>query len=127
MHITLIPQRRDDALVVKKLNDKLTINGVAYDLSVVPEGATLPASATDCEFLVGNIERISGVLHLSLLLPHGANPPQAMAFPEPIISPANGLLSLPVAPPPPPPETMPTEPVPPAPPTTTTITPEPTA
>lgn len=95
MHITLIPQRRDDTLTVTKQGDLLTINGTAYDFSVVTEGATLPASATDCPFLTGNIERIGGVLRLSLLLPTGQNATPAANFPAPIINPANGLLELP--------------------------------
>lgn len=95
MHLTIIPQRRDDAIAVSKQGDALTINGSAYDFSVIPEGATLPASAVDCEFITGNIERINGVLHISLILPHGTNPSQAVAFPAPIINPPDGVLELP--------------------------------
>lgn len=95
MHITLSPQRRDDTLEVSKQGDILTINGSAIDLSVIPEGATLPASAVSSEYLMGNIERIAGVLHLTLLLPHGPDPSQAVAFPVPIINPADGALELP--------------------------------
>lgn len=95
MHITLIPQRRDDKLVVSKAGDTLTINGTAYDLSVIPDGATLPASATDCEYLTGTIERIAGVLHLSLILPTGQDATQAANFPAPIINPADGVLEIP--------------------------------
>lgn len=95
MHINLIPQRRDDALSVSTQGDTLTINGAAFDFSIIPEGATLPASAVDCEFVTGTVERINGVLHISLILPHGPNPSQAVAFPEPIINPADGVLELP--------------------------------
>ena len=95
MHITLIPQRRDDSLTVSKQGDALTINGVTYDFSVIPDGATLPASAVDCEYITGPVERINGVLQISLVLPHGPNPSQAVAFPEPLINPADGVLELP--------------------------------
>ena len=95
MQITLIPQRRDDTLSVTKAGDILTINGTPYDFSVIPEGATLPASATDCPFLAGDIERIAGVLHLALVLPTGPNATHAANFPAPIINPADGLLELP--------------------------------
>lgn len=95
MKITLNPQRRDDAITVSKLGDILTINGVDYDFSVIPDGATLPASAVDCEFISGDIERIGGVLHLAITLPHGSNPSQAVAFPAPLINPADGVLELP--------------------------------
>ena len=95
MRITLNPQRRDATLIVSKHGDTLTINGVAYDFSVIPDGATLPASAVDCEYITGNIERINGVLHISLILPHGPNPSQEVAFPAPIINPPDGVLELP--------------------------------
>jgi hypothetical protein len=95
MKILFSPQRSDGAIVVSKVGDALTINGDAFDFSIIPDGATLPASATDCPFLTGDIERVAGDLHLTLLLPHGPNPPQAVAFPEPIINPADGPLELP--------------------------------
>lgn len=95
MQITITPQRRDDNLIVSKAGETLTINGTAFDFSVIPEGATLPASAVDCEYLKGNIERINGILHISLILPHGPNPSQAVAFPAPLINPLDGVLELP--------------------------------
>lgn len=95
MKITLAPQRRDDTLAVSKQGDTLTINGEAFDFSVIPDGATLPASAVACEFIAGPVERINGVLQISLILPHGPNPSQAVAFPEPLINPADGVLELP--------------------------------
>ena len=95
MKISLSPQRRDDTLTVTKQGDTLTINGTAYDFSVVPDGATLPKDATDCAWLASDVERIDGVLHLTLLLPHGANASEAARFPQPIINPADGVLELP--------------------------------
>ena len=95
MHITITPQRRDDTLTVSKAGDTLTINGTAFDFSVIPDGATLPASAVDCKYVTGNLERIAGVLHLSLLLPTGPDASHAANFPAPIINPADGVLELP--------------------------------
>lgn len=95
MKITIIPQRRDGALSVSKQGDTLTINGKVYDFSVIPEGATLEAGGTDCEFLPGAIERTGGVLYLSLIVPHGASPTHEQAFPAPLINPPDGLLELP--------------------------------
>jgi len=95
MQISFSPQRRDDTLHVTKQGDALTINGVTFDFSVIPDGATLPASAVSCEYVTGNVERIGGVLHLTLTLPHGANPSQGVAFPAPLIDPADGVLELP--------------------------------
>lgn len=95
MNIIFTPQRRDDSLTLNKQGDMLIICGTAYDFSTIPEGATLPASATDCPFLLGNIERISGVLRLSMILPVGVNATQAASFPAPIINAPDGALDLP--------------------------------
>lgn len=95
MQISFSPQRRDDALQVSKLGDVLTINGTAFDFSVIPDGATLPASAVACEYITGDIERIGGVLHLVLVLPVGPDASQAANFPEPLINTADGVLEFP--------------------------------
>lgn len=97
MQINLSPQRRDDTLAVSKSDDTLTINGTAYDLSVIPDGATLPdaAKATGCEFLINSIERINGELQLTLLLPNAADASESARFPQPIINPHDGPLELP--------------------------------
>lgn len=95
MKITLLPQRRDDTLKVVKSGDTLTINNVAYDFSVIPNGALLPKGAVDCPWLASDVERIDGVLHLSLILPHSVTASEAARFPSPIISPADGPLEFP--------------------------------
>ncbi len=84
MKIMFIPQRRDESLSLSVLGDEVTVNGVAYDLSVVPEGASLPASATDCEHFFGDISRANGELSIGVVLPHCSNPHRAIAFPDPI-------------------------------------------
>lgn len=87
---------RQDRLAVTKHGGALTINGTTLDLSVIPDGATLPADAVDCEYVVDKIERIDGVLHLTLLLPYYSLPqPQGVLFPGPIVSPTDGELELP--------------------------------
>lgn len=101
MHITLTPTRSDAALTLHRAGDILTINGETLDLSVIPEGASLPASAVDCPWLTGEITRIGGALHLALILPHGPipwpAPPEAAAVthPAPIHVIADGPISLP--------------------------------
>lgn len=95
MNIKLVPQRSDAPLLVSKIGDILTINGVAYDFSPLPEGATLPADAVDCTSVVGPVERINGELQITLLLPHGPNPTQEQAFPEDILNPPDGDILLP--------------------------------
>ena len=95
MHITLSSQRSDAALSLTKFGDTLTINNEAFDFAPLPDGATLPASALRCDFIVGPVERIDGVLHITLLLPHGAGASEAARFPAPIINPPDGPLELP--------------------------------
>ncbi len=100
MKIVLTPQRRDDALEVLKSGEVLTINGEQFDFSVLPDGAAIPAGEVPCDWIVGPIERISGELRLTMILPHGPNPSQAVAFPAPVVDPPDGPLALPFDPPP---------------------------
>lgn len=106
MEITLFPrlQAQGDALVLDALQisrqgQALTINGQSFDFSVVPNGATLPDAqqATGCAYFFGPMERdTAGVLKLSLWLPcdfKGAS--ESARFPEPIIDPPDGPVSLP--------------------------------
>lgn len=95
MQIKFNPQRRDDALAVVKQGDTLIVNGIEYDFSTIPEGATLPADAIDSDLFSGPVERIAGVLHVTLTLPHGPNPSQAVAFPEPVTVIEDGIVELP--------------------------------
>lgn len=99
--ITLIPQRRDDSLTLHCAGDVLTTNDTAFDFTQLPEGATLPRDAVDCDWLASDVTRIDGVLHLALILPHGpippVPPPEALAvlFPAPLHITGDGPVALP--------------------------------
>lgn len=95
MQINWNPQRRDDSLTVVKQGDILIVNGTEYDFRSIPEGATLPAEAIDSDLFSGPVERINGELVLTLTLPHGPNPSQAVTFPQPITVMADGPVALP--------------------------------
>lgn len=95
MHITLSPVRLDETLTATRTGDVLTLNGEAFDFGPLPEGATLPTEAIDSEWIVGPVSRIAGELRLTLRLPHGPNPSQAVAFPEPITVSQDGPIPLP--------------------------------
>lgn len=95
MLITFSPQRRDGALSLTKAGDIITINGEAFDLSVVPDGATLPQEAISSDWFTGPVERSGGELHVTLILPHGPNPSHAVAFPQPITVNEDGPIELP--------------------------------
>jgi hypothetical protein len=98
MKISFSPQRRDDALIVTKSGDVLTINGEEFDFSSLPDGATIPAGEVPCEWIIGPVERIAGELHLTLIMPHGPNPPAEVAFPAPIEAVPDGDVMYPRAP-----------------------------
>lgn len=106
MQIALSPVRLDEALTASLAGDVLTLNGQPFDITQLPEGATLPADAIDSDWITGPVERINGELHLTLRLPHGPNPSQAVAFPEPIHVTEDGPIALPFDPVPEP-ESMP--------------------
>ena len=98
MHIMLSPVRLDETLNASLTGDVLTLNGEAFDFGPLPEGATLPAEAIDSDWIVGPVSRINGELHLTLRLPHGPNPSQAVAFPKPLMVMVDGPIPLPFDP-----------------------------
>lgn len=95
MQISFSPMRRDDGLTLSKAGDVLTINGDHFDFSSIPDGASIPAGGVPCPWIQGDVERVAGELHLTLILPHGPNPSQAIAFPSPIIDPPDGIIATP--------------------------------
>lgn len=95
MRVAFSPQHIDAVLTLDRAGDTLIVNGVPLDLSGIPDGATVPAEAIDSGWIVGGIHRIGGVLHVTVLLPHGADPSEAMAYPEPVTVTADGPIVLP--------------------------------
>ena len=95
MIIKLSPVRLEVQLSVARLGDVLTINGLALDFEMLPEGASLPASAVGSPDVLDPIERREGKLFICLRLPFGADAPQDARFPADIIDPADGLILLP--------------------------------
>lgn len=96
MHVMLIPQLRDDTLTLERTApDRLRINGELFNFAPLAEGDTIPAGNIPCEWIVGPVERIDGEIHLTLILPHGPNPSQAVAFPEPIHVTQEGPVAVP--------------------------------
>ena len=95
MKLTFTPMRRDDTLSVSVAGDVLSLNGTEFDLSGIPEGATLPRAAVTCDWLASDIERIGGALHLALILPHGDHAPHETLFPTSINVTTDGPVALP--------------------------------
>lgn len=101
MLIHFSPQRSDETLLVDREGDALWINGQAFDLSPLPEGAELPAEATGSAWFVGAIRREAGELVVTLRLPHGPSPSEAVAFPQSVHMTEDGPVPVPADEPPP--------------------------
>lgn len=95
MHIRFSPMRHDGALTLSRAGDVLTINGEAFDFSGIPDGAALPRDAVTCDWLASDVERIAGVIHLTLTLPHGPNAPHQTLFPASIDAPEGDIATPP--------------------------------
>lgn len=95
MKIAFSAQRSDAVLALARAGDTLIINGEPFDFSGVPEGATLPADAINSPFVAGEVSRTDGEPQLTVLLPHGPNPPRAVAYPDPVTVTADGPVALP--------------------------------
>lgn len=95
MHISFSPIRSDAVLSVVRDGEKLIVNDVELDFSPLPEGAILPADAISSDWISGDVSRYNGSLQICLLLPHGAEPSERVAFPQALINPADGFLPIP--------------------------------
>lgn len=83
-------------LTVYKQGDSLTINGLTLDFTRLSEGATLPAAATGCPWIIAPVERVEGDLVVKLLLPIPDDADHSARYPADIVAPADGKVSLPV-------------------------------
>ena len=84
MRITFSPQMREDEITITKQGDTLVINGEAFDFSDLPNGATIPTGIVPCEWIVGPVERIDGIIHITIIRPHGRDASEGELFPQPI-------------------------------------------
>lgn len=95
MQITFSPVRSDETLILARRDDALLINGEVFDFAPLPEGGTLPADAVESAWFVGPVRRVGGGLHLTVMLPHGADAPSEALFPVPVIVEEDGPIPLP--------------------------------
>ena len=96
MLINLSPIRSDQTLEIYKTGDTLTINGIPYDFTQLPDSATLPNEAIGCEWIVSDVHRVNGQIELTILLPHGADASHEARFPQPINMTNDGQVVLPI-------------------------------
>lgn len=94
--IALSPQRSDDQLSLEVSGQTLIINGDEFQFASLPDGATIPRDdfPADC-FITDDVQKIDGVIHVTVILPHGPNPSVEQAFPEPIAVSVDGPVTLP--------------------------------
>lgn len=97
MIITLSPVRAEGRLSLARQGDTLWIDGVALDFASLAEGGVLPREALACDRLLSDVVRRDGQLHLTLMFPHGPNPPEEARFPAPVVAQSDGPVALPPA------------------------------
>lgn len=96
MKITLLPQLRSDRYTLERLGDALVIDGEVFDFAPLAEGETLPLEAIGSPWFGGaGVTRVAGEIEVALVLPHGWNASEAARFPEPIIDPPDGPITVP--------------------------------
>lgn len=96
MLLTFTPVRSDDRLEIARSGDALELNGRTFDFAPLPAGAVLPQASIACDWIAGDVSRdAAGRLTVPLVLPHGANAPEAARFPAPVDDPPDGPVTLP--------------------------------
>ena len=89
--ITFAPVRRDGTLVLERRGDLLIANGAAYDLAAL----AVETEETPGEGWVTSVTAGKDGYAAVVLLPHGADAPEAVRFPKPVIVEADGVIALP--------------------------------
>ena len=84
MRINFSPSRKDVRLTLYVEGDTVKVNGELFDFSPLPEGSTLPCTAIDSNWFVGDVYRKDGDIHISVILPHGIDAPYETRFPQPV-------------------------------------------
>jgi hypothetical protein len=95
MILTLSPIRSDATLTLERCGDILIVNGQSFDFGPLEEGDRLPFDAVEGDWLVSDVVRKDGRLSLSVALPHSAEAPHALRFPEKLLLDADGPVRLP--------------------------------
>lgn len=96
MLINLSPVRMEEQLVARVDGEVLYLNDEPFDFTPLLDGASIAREAIDSKWFAGPVERSSGVLSITLVLPHGPNAPETTRFPQPITVPGSGSIYLPV-------------------------------
>lgn len=81
MKIKLSPARMDEQLDATVSGDIITLNGTRINFGPLLNGETLPNESINNKWIAGDVHRIDGEIHLTLVLPHGAAAPHETRFP----------------------------------------------
>lgn len=96
MRISFSPQLREGKLNVELMAaDRLRINGDLFNFAPLNDGDIISYGAVPCEWIIGPVTKTGGEVHLTLILPHGSNPPAAVAFPEQVHVTQTGKVNVP--------------------------------
>jgi hypothetical protein len=95
MIITFHPMRGAAQFSLTRAGDTIVIDGETYDFAALSDGQSLPRSAIDGPWFAGPVERVAGVLHIPLILPHGPNAPHTTRFAPPMTIAGDGPVTLP--------------------------------
>ncbi|MBV6634428.1 MAG: hypothetical protein KI788_00805 [Mameliella sp.] len=89
--IVFAPVRREGELVLERQGNSLIANGTAYDLAVLAaEESDSPGAGW-----VQSVRLTDEGLEATVLLPHGAEAPEAVRFPAPVVVEVDGVIAVP--------------------------------
>lgn len=95
MQITFTPVRSDTCLVLERLGDCLVINGQIHDFSHVSDAAPLSFEDHGIPWIVSDVIRRDGQIHLTVMLPYGAHRAQKPPAMVTLTIEGDGPVSLP--------------------------------
>lgn len=94
--INLSPVRTDETVsAISKLGAALIINSEEFDFGFLADGDTLPRSAITSDEIHSDVSRNGDVIELTIRLPHSADAPESVRFPQPILVEQDGPITLP--------------------------------
>ena len=85
MHVTLSPQVRNDDLSLHVDGGRIKLNDHVLDFSQLSDGDIIPADDLECEWVVGQVCKEGGEIHVTVILPISSDALEEDRFPEPII------------------------------------------
>lgn len=94
-HIDLTPQRTNTQLHANVQGDILILNHYAFDFTSLGEGETITQEQHNSRWIIGDVIRKNGDIFLTLVLPHGSNPSDNVAYPRPLRIEVDGVVELP--------------------------------